>query len=172
MNDQAAILQRVLSDYPLPLLGEHGVTHWARVLENGLRIAKAIGADGEVVALFAIFHDARRVNQRRDDGHGERGGALARSLRGSLINLDDVRFELLYEACRVHSNGQPTEDPTIAACWDADRLDLGRVNITTTPSRLCTDAAREILGWAQDRAIRKHEPRSVLQSWGIESASQ
>ncbi|QDU80487.1 hypothetical protein Pla110_22170 [Polystyrenella longa] len=31
------ILQAILEDYALPLNGDHGVTHWARVLENGRR---------------------------------------------------------------------------------------------------------------------------------------
>jgi hypothetical protein len=30
------ILQVILEDYALPLNGDHGVAHWARVLENGL----------------------------------------------------------------------------------------------------------------------------------------
>jgi hypothetical protein len=52
--------------------GSHGLTHWARVLENGLRLAPATGANVTVVALFAVFHDARRLNDGRDPGHGER----------------------------------------------------------------------------------------------------
>jgi uncharacterized protein len=34
------IIHRVLEDYALPWHGTHGVGHWARVLENGLRFAK------------------------------------------------------------------------------------------------------------------------------------
>jgi uncharacterized protein len=34
------ILHAVLEEYNLPLCGHHGVTHWARVLKNGLRLAK------------------------------------------------------------------------------------------------------------------------------------
>ncbi|MGL4551028.1 MAG: hypothetical protein ACRC33_07565, partial [Gemmataceae bacterium] len=81
MHDYPAIVAAILGGYALPLRGDHGVVHWARVLENGLRIAGANGADREVVALFALFHDARRVNEDRDDGHGLRGGEFARSLR-------------------------------------------------------------------------------------------
>ena len=54
-----------------------------RVLENGLRIAEANGADREVVTLFALFHDSRRVNEDEDDGHGLRGAEFARSLRAT-----------------------------------------------------------------------------------------
>src|SRR5947209_12621687 len=93
MHDVAAIMAVILRGYVLPVRGDHGVVHWARVLENGLRVAEATGADREVVTLFALFHDARRVNEYRDDGHGLRGGDFARSLRGSVVHLDDARFE-------------------------------------------------------------------------------
>ena len=121
------------------------MVHWARVHENGVRLAGATGADAEVVALFALFHDSRRVNEYNDDGHGQRGGDFARTLRGTLVHLDDERFELLYEACYLHTDGFTEGDPTLQACWDADRLDLGRVGITPRPERLCTDAARKLL---------------------------
>ena len=39
------ILQAILEDYALPLGGDHGVAHWARVLENGLKLAEVTGAD-------------------------------------------------------------------------------------------------------------------------------
>lgn len=168
IHDPAAILRAILAEYTLPIAGAHGVIHWARVLESGLRIAEATGADAEVVALFALFHDSRRVNEYQDEGHGERGGDFARSLRGTFVHLADDRFELLYEACRLHTNGLTEGDPTLLACWDADRLDLGRVGITPRPERLCTDAARKLLKWADARAQREHEPTDVLASWGIE----
>lgn len=66
------------------------MVHWARVLENGLQVAERNGADREVVALFDLFHDSGRVNEYGDDGHGSRGGEFARSLRGTLIRLDDA----------------------------------------------------------------------------------
>ena len=163
----AAIMDEILQGYALPVRGAHGVVHWARVLENGLRIADVNGADREVVTLFALFHDSRRINEFHDDGHGLRGGEFARSLRGSRIHLDDDRFELLHEACRLHTDGLTTADATMAACWDADRLDLGRVGITPDPRRLCTDAARKLLRWADKRAQAEYEPVDVLAAWGM-----
>ncbi|MFN9877484.1 MAG: hypothetical protein ACK557_03300, partial [Planctomycetota bacterium] len=71
---------------------------------SGHAVGTQTGADLEVVALFALFHDACRRNEFRDPGHGQRGGELARKLRGSHVNLDDERFELLYEACRLHTD--------------------------------------------------------------------
>ncbi|MBA4064944.1 MAG: hypothetical protein C0501_14770 [Isosphaera sp.] len=167
MHDLAAILGAVLRGYALRRRGAHGVAHWARVLENGLRVADATGADCEVVTLFAVFHDSRRVNGDWDPGHGLRGGELARSLRGSLVHLDDARFDLLFEACRLHTDGHTAGDPTLLACWDADRLDLGRVGITPEPDRLCTDAARALLPWSRPRAVGWHAPAEVLAAWGV-----
>lgn len=167
MHDRAAIMKVILDGYQLPVRGYHGVVHWARVLENGLRVAESNGADREVVQLFAIFHDSRRVNECRDHGHGQRGGDLARSLRGSLVHLDDARFDLLFEACRLHTDGHVDGDATLQACWDADRLDLGRVGITPKPDWLCTDAARGILSWSHDRATRGHVPEDVLLTWDV-----
>ena len=166
-HNHAAILQAILNGYALPERGDHGIVHWARVLENGLRLADLTGADREVVALFALFHDARRVNEFDDDGHGQRGAEFARSLRGTLVHLSDAQFDLLHDACRLHTDGLMTGAPTLLACWDADRLDLGRVGITPDPQRLATDAARDLLPWAHHRAVTAYEPRSVLQEWGI-----
>ncbi len=169
MHDLAAIMSVILGGYTLPLRGEHGVVHWARVLENGLRIAEENGADKEVVTLFALFHDSRRVNETRDDGHGLRGAELARSLRGDHVHLDDDRFDLLFEACRLHTDGLTVGDRTLLACWDADRLDLRRVGITPDPKRLATKAGRKLLGWADARAVEWYEPAEVLGSWGLET---
>jgi uncharacterized protein len=162
-----AIMTAILDGYVLPVHGDHGIVHWARVLENGLRIAETNGADREVVALFAMLHDSRRVNEDQDDGHGLRGGEFARSLRGELIHLDDDRFELLFEACRLHTDGRTTGNLTLLTCWDADRLDLGRVGITPDPLRLGTKGGRNLLGWAHVRAVEWHVPVEVLASWGV-----
>ena len=164
-HDPPSILRAILDGYALPARGDHGIVHWARVHENGMRLADATGADREVVALFAVFHDARRVDEFDDDGHGLRGGELARSLRGTLVHLDDARFDLLFEACRLHADGLTAGHPTLQACWDADRLDLGRVGITPDPARLCTDAARGLRDWAHARAVAGHVPVGVLASW-------
>ena len=165
--DTATILKELLPAYALPVRGTHGVTHWARVLENGLRIADATTADIQVVTLFALFHDCCRVNEGRDPGHGLRGAKRARSLRGLLQGLSHAQLDLLYEACRLHTDGLTAGDPTLQACWDADRLDLARVNIWPDPQRLCTAAARDLLAWANQRATAHYEPELVAQVWGV-----
>lgn len=167
MHDFGAIMRVILEGYELPVNGYHGIVHWARVFESGLRIAEVTGADSEITGLFAVFHDSRRVNENRDPGHGLRGGELARSLRGSLVHLDDQRFETLFEACRLHTDGLTAGDATIKACWDADRLDLGRVGVTPRAEKLCTDAARGLITWADERAVSDYEPSGLLTSWGV-----
>jgi len=166
--DEAAIIEAVLRDYPLARHGYHGVGHWARVLTNGLRLAEATGADIEVVTLFAMFHDSRRENDDVDPGHGQRGAEFARTVRGRLFELDDVRFELLCEACRLHTKAQPSADATLIACWDADRLDLPRVGIEVDPERLSGAAARGLIGWAERRACEGFEPPEVFARWRVE----
>jgi uncharacterized protein len=164
------IVHQILRDYALPWHGTHGVSHWARVLENGLRLAAGTDANAEVVQLFAIFHDARRINEGTDDGHGERGADLAAEVRGTLFDLSDDDFELLYEACAAHTDGLTDADITIQVCWDADRLDLGRVGIIPAPKKLCTAAAKtwEGIGWADGRAAFQVEPELVKVDWGID----
>ena len=75
----APIVHNILKEYALPWDGVHGVGHWARVLENGLRLAGQTGVNVEVVQLFAVFHDSRRINEGVDDGHGQRGGGLGQA---------------------------------------------------------------------------------------------
>ena len=78
-----AIIHEILEDYGLPIRGYHGVVHWARVLENGQRLAERTGAKLEVVTLFALFHDSRRMNEHSDFGHGHRGDSICPVIAGS-----------------------------------------------------------------------------------------
>jgi uncharacterized protein len=166
------ILQTVLEEYRLPLHGHYGVTHWARVLENGLRLAQETKANCEVVSLFAVFHDLRRVNECTDPEHGQRGANFAAELRGNLFDLPENKFQLLYRACVDHTHERTHSDITIQTCWDADRLDLGRVGIIPEPSFLCTEAAKakKMIQWADGRACLRVVPELVRDKWSIELA--
>jgi uncharacterized protein len=164
------VLQAVLEEYTLPWDGDHGIAHWARVLENGLRLAQETGANVVVVSLFAVLHDSQRVNEVTDPDHGSRAAAFALDLRGLLFDLPDHEFRLLHRACAGHTYERTHPNVTIQTCWDADRLDLGRVGITPHPSRLCTDAAKrpEILRWVDGRASFGVVPEFVKAEWGID----
>jgi uncharacterized protein len=144
--------------------------HWARVLENGRRLAPLTGARLDVVEYFAVFHDAHRLDDDRDRDHGRRAAQyLKENGRLLLPGLDMEGLELLCQACAGHVDGLMKGDITLQTCWDADRLDLGRVNIIPKPERLCTKAAREpeALGWAKQRAYLNTIPDLIHQEWEL-----
>jgi len=161
------LIRAIRQHYHLRWDGIHGVAHWARVLENGLRLAPLTGAKSEVVALFAVFHDSQRIHDSIDPEHGRRGAELAVQLRGREFELADDDIELLQTACILHTNGLTDGDITVQTCWDADRLDLWRVGMWPDPRKLCTDAAKrhEILDWSQGRSVGGYVPEFVGAEW-------
>jgi uncharacterized protein len=140
--------------FVMDLDGIHGVSHWLRVRENGLHIAEQSGADPLIVELFAFLHDCCREDDGTDPGHGARAAEFSLTLRGSILRLGDADFALLHEAIRDHELGLTKGDITVLTCWDADRLDLGRVGIRPDPRYLCTEFARkkETIAWALKRS--------------------
>ena len=167
------VLHAVLEEYSLPWDGYHGIAHWARVMENGLRLAEATGADIGVVQLFAVLHDSQRLNEGTDPDHGPRAAEFAVTVRGLLFELSDREFRLLHRACAGHTHERTHPNITIQTCWDADRLDLGRVGMTPDPNLLCTDAAKqpELLSWASGRGSLGVIPALVKEDWGIDLAA-
>ena len=139
--DKQGLLKHLRSQFLLDWHGLHGIPHWARVRLNGLMLARENGANAHVVELFSFFHDARRVSEHGDAGHGARGSALAVQLRGRYFEATSAEMDLLQEACVQHSDGLTTGDITVLTCWDADRLDLARAGVT--PRALCTEAAKK-----------------------------
>jgi len=129
--------------YALSHNGVHGIDHWFRVLINGRQLAKQTGADLKVVEYFALIHDVMRHDEDRDLNHGNRSADLVFVLDGDWLHLSSDQLGQLEEACRYHSMGRLTRDVTIQTCWDADRLDLGRVGIKPNPTYLGTAAARD-----------------------------
>jgi len=162
------IIRKIMKGYVLPVDGVHGLCHWGRVMENGLRLAGETGANVKVVTLFALMHDARRYHEGWDPGHGCRGAELALSLRGSWYDLSDSEALLLHEACSRHTEGLTNGEVTVQTCWDADRLDLGRVGMSPRPGRLGTEAARSpaMIRWAHHRAVNGHIPHIMETLWG------
>jgi len=162
------IVRAILDEYALSPDGDHGVAHWARVLENGLRLAKVTRANIEVVQLFALFHDSKRVKETSDPDHGRCGAEFAAEMRGQVFDLPDHEFRLLQRACSGHTHERTHPDIIVQTCWDADRLDLGRVGITPHASRLCTDAAKDLamIKWADGRASFGIVPKFVIEEWG------
>jgi len=88
-----------------------------------------------------------RHNEDTDPKHGQRASRYAREHR-RLIHLNDRQFSLLQRACAGHTFARPHYragiDPTLAACWDGDRLDIGRVGKTPDPRYLFSDSAKKL----------------------------
>lgn len=126
-------------------LGEtHGLSHWERVERNGQLLATP-ECDLTVIRLFAYLHDSCRESDGYDVQHGPRAAKMMNDLRHTLLkDLSDHQFELLQTACYLHTTTHRTGDPTIDACFDADRLDLGRVDITPDPAKMATEKGKEL----------------------------
>ena len=139
----AQIIKKLQKDSLLFNSHLHGLTHWQTVEKYGLYLAKYSKADVSVVSLFAYFHDCKRENEDYDPKHGYRGAEYAKEIR-TLIPLTDDQFDSLYKACAGHTGGLNASNNTIATCWDADRLDLGRVGILPDPDLLFTDEAKRL----------------------------
>ena len=148
------LIQFLRAQFRLDWNGIHGARHWARVKLNGLKVAQKSGANIEVVSLFAFLHDSCRVDDGFDKDHGTRAADLAIQLQGEYFHLSPLQLQQLYTACVGHSNSGLSDCPTIQTCWDADRVDLGRIGIYPDINYLSTYAA-EIPGlveWAWNRS--------------------
>jgi uncharacterized protein len=151
------LIEMITGQSSLSKDGYHGLDHWVRVLANGRTLSRETGANLKVVELFAVFHDARRKSEGYDLGHGLRGAKYAEEMRGEWFDLSDDEMGLLTHACEYHSGGMTDADITVQTCWDADRLDLGRVGTMPSPQYLCTDAAKksEMIELSYRRSIKK-----------------
>ena len=122
----------------------HGVSHWDRVYEYAVQIATE-DVSTLVLGLFAYLHDSCRMSDGEDLGHGPRACNLIDSIRGTLLaEVSDKDINLLKDACRYHTTKHRTGSQTVDTCFDADRLDLGRVGIVPDPARLATKNGKEL----------------------------
>ena len=137
-------MREIRSQFRLDWTGIHGAAHWARVRYHGVWLARQLDADLRIPSLFAVLHDSQRQNDEHDPEHGPRAAEYAAWVRRrGLFELDDAAFELLQIACTGHSDGHTQADVSVQVCWDADRLDLGRVGTYPDSRRLCTNPAKQ-----------------------------
>lgn len=143
----------------------HGLAHWRQVEFNGLLLAKKTKADITVVRLFALFHDSKRESDGYDSKHGGRGAEFAKKCRDEkLFEITDEQFEKLYHACKNHTTERTTGDPTIDTCYDADRLDLGRVDFELDPMKMATSFGSHIAMRSRKEKIPPCKMRDWLMS--------
>lgn len=144
----------------------HGPKHWARVCRNALFCARGTAADTEIIRLFALLHDWKRENDLWDPQHGERAAASVEELQGSFFQLSVERLRRLKDACTGHAHGQIHADPTIAACWDGDRLDLLRVGQEPCDVFMSTFVGRSICV-ERNWGVLDDAPMVPVVSWGL-----
>ncbi len=142
--DLDALVAWVLEHATHPGSRLHGPQHWQAVGRTGAVLLEAgVPADPAVVLGFALLHDSRRLDDGDDPEHGPRAAELLGRLPRELFALDDAQHATLAHACATHTGGSPTDDPTVGACYDADRLNLWRVGTYPDPRFLSTAPARD-----------------------------
>jgi uncharacterized protein len=133
--------QRVVKQFRLGKRSCHYLDHWDRVAAYGAFLGAASGGDLQVIKLFALLHDSQRFEEGADPEHGPRAALYASEVCGF---LQPAQLMLLMLACRDHDRGRTHPDPTIGACWDADRLDLDRVGISCDPNFMSTAEGKRL----------------------------
>lgn len=138
--NRSGLIALIRSEFALEWDGIHGANHWARVLHHGKNIGQLRKADLLVVELFGFLHDSCRINDGRDPMHGQRAADFAHGIHGDFYRLKTKQLDDLCYALKHHSGGDVSINPTIQTCWDADRLDLGRVGIFPSQQYLSQEA--------------------------------
>jgi uncharacterized protein len=148
------LLGKIVEEFELDLYGRHGIYHWARVLENALYVSKELDVDKEILILFSILHDSKRVNDSYDKKHGVRAAEFVRLINNDFLNLSEHKLKLLVFACEGHNSIRFNDNLTIQACWDADRLDLLRANIKPSSEymNLAISKEKSTMDWANKRS--------------------
>lgn len=139
------VAEEVGGQFRLDIASMHGLSHWKRVKRIGLYLASGTDADIRVVTLFSCLHDSQRENEYDDPEHGSRAAEYALTLhRRGLLEANDKQLNQLLFACKHHSDKRAvSNDITIQTCWDADRLDLYRVEEIPDNVFLYTEAAKK-----------------------------
>jgi uncharacterized protein len=138
----------------------HGVHHWEEVYNNGMMLALQPGVDKLVVGLFAYLHDCKREDDHQDPEHGDRAADFVVWLRnwGKLDQMTHTQYHKLWTACLQHHKGVvETEDITIGACFDADRIELIRCGMVPKAELMSTPMGIRIAQKIQDlQTFRGH----------------
>jgi len=126
--------------------GLHGINHWRRVCDVGMKLAKLNNADSLVIKHFAFLHDIAREDDFLDKEHGRRSAKFITNNKEVFNELDSHQLAQLIEAVKNHnSDGYKSDDITIQTCLDADRLDLPRVGVWVDADYLQTKEAKDYL---------------------------
>ena len=159
-------LQDYILSHRLFISDLHGLEHWKQVEWNVLLLATETDADTTVVRLFALFHDSKREDDSYDEEHGPRGAEFAKTCyKEHRLGITQEQFDKLYHACKFHTMEHYSGDATIDTCYDADRLDLGRVEITPNPRKMAT----EFGAWIAQKALEEGVEPEDMREWLADS---
>ena len=153
-------LINILNEYKIDLKESfEGIDHIARVIENGVILSEINASNLNVIIVYAFFHNIMKNNNEQDIGHGERSAKFLRHYEDK-INLSEEEFDMVYEACRDHSDVLFNDNKHIADCWDSDRLDIMRRGLYPNKEKLNSIAAKNagIITWAMKRSMNNYRP--------------
>jgi len=86
----------------LPADSIHGPSHWRRVYQIGMYLAKSIGRNVMVISLFACLHDSQRENEWDDPLHGIRAARYTQRLYDEgLLDLNRVHWPNFFSPARI-----------------------------------------------------------------------
>lgn len=157
-------LNKILNQFELDIDGYHGFHHWARVIDNGIKIAEHYQLNKNIIIGFGLFHDIMRENDDDDPDHGFRGANFLEEIKNE-TNFTQDEIDIIKEAATTHTEGFNTDSLIIGACWDADRLDLYRVGIYPDIDFLSTEYAKnETL--IEERSLLAE--KEILPDWANE----
>lgn len=111
----------------------HDFDHVLRVLALAERIARAEGADAELVRAAALLHDITRADEDagRDADHARSGARRAREIL-SARGIAPARADAVAQAIATHRFRGTTAPQTLEAkiLFDADKLDsIGAIGV-------------------------------------------
>ena len=137
----------------------HGEAHWRCVAATGLdaRHRASTASIAGVVLCFGLLHDTRRENETYDPGHGPRAASFAASSAPRGCSSSTIaRFAVLARRSGCTRTARCRSDPTIGACWDADRLHLPRVFDRARPDAVLDRTRRTV----RPGSRRRRAPRA------------
>jgi len=152
------LLNIIKQDFKLNLYGYHGIYHWQRVFLNTQKLAKYYNVQSEVFELFSILHDSKRENEHLDINHGKRASEFVKKLiEEKYIKLNTRDEEQLIYACANHTKPDVTNpfynDIIVQICFDADKMDIGRVGIVPDEKYFLTQYAKELIINSRNKQI-------------------
>jgi uncharacterized protein len=154
------IIKEILTEFPLNIRESFdGINHIARVIENGIILSEINRSKLNVIIVYAFFHNIKKKSNEQDKNHAERSANFLRNYEKEL-NITEEEFDMVYEACKNHSDELFNENKNIADCWDADRLDIMRKGLYPNKEKMNSSAAKNpgIITWAMKRSLNDYQP--------------